>query len=405
MSNLARPISERAMAQIRVSKATFPFIEDNPTVWQWTNTIANEGTRLLYAYRLMLMLKELDMTPDSFLSAMKASPDDVGKQLDGLLVGMKGRQAAITSAAIKKFAKFHRIRGFELTYEVKARRVREKRPLPWDDALRIIKECPTPYREVFQFMLYGALDESTFTWINWNEKINNGKGAIDEIKTQMDNDKPYVKINLPPRKVNLDRYFILVPKAYVPTLPALTGSNRGAGKGGVLLAPRNMQEVWQHAADDVGLYYQGLGPHKLRTAFRSKCADLGIPAVGEWQMGHGGEEYGYDLSGMDENFILDGPLENGIRKGGLRQLWADTPLIDRHTMRAELAERDKTMAGMKDTMRYLTECRISEIEKEITQLDLNDVDDNTSETKARIRDERAEYTAELEKLRALLKGV
>jgi hypothetical protein len=63
------------------------------------------------------------------------------------------------------------------------------------------------------------------------------------------------------------------------------------------------------------------------------------------------------------------------------------------------------MAGMKDTMRYLTECRISEIEKEITQLDLNDVDDNTSETKARIRDERAEYTAELEKLRALLKGV
>jgi len=29
-------------------------------------------------------------------------------------------------------------------------------------------------------------------------------------------------------------------------------------------------------------------------------------------MGHGGDKYGYDTSGFDDAFILDGPQENGI---------------------------------------------------------------------------------------------
>ena len=121
-------------------------------------------------------------------------------------------------------------------------------------------------------------------------------------------------------------------------------------------------------------YYEGMGPHKLRTAFRSKCGDLGIPAVGEWQMGHGGEQLGYDLSGMDEALILDGPMEKGIRKGGLRQLWESSPIVDRHTVRAELLKRDEKMAVLekqadtrdkeiKDLRIEIKRMQIREIEK------------------------------------------
>lgn len=384
MMNCAIPISERGKTMIRVSKAAFRFIEENPTIWKWTNTIESESTRLQYAYRLMLVLKELNLSPDQFLEGMKSKPDDIGITIDGLLSQMKGRGGSVASASIKKFARFYRIRGFEITYECKRKRSRDKRPLPWTDALKIIKECPTPYREVFRFMLYGGLDENQFSWINWNSKLGNGIGAIDQINSQMTNDKPYVKIDLPPRKSGLDRYFILVPKAYVPTLPAVTGSGRGAGKGGKLLPPRNMQEVWQHAAEDVGLYYEGLGPHKLRTSFRSKCGELGIPGIGEWQMGHGGEQYGYDLSGMDETFILDGPLEKGIRKGGLRQLWADAPMQDTRTVKYELSKRDETISGIKDMTRSL-------IEDKITECTLDRDAEYTEYTRERDEDERA-YT-------------
>jgi integrase len=409
MTDHAIPISERGRIQIRVSRDTLTFIDENPTIWRWTNTIENENTRLSYAYRLMLILKELNQSPDQFLEAIRSKPDDMGITIDGLLAGMHGRQAAISSAAIKRFAKFYRARGFELTYQVKKKRSREKRPLPWDDALRIIKECPTPYREVFRFMLYGALDEHTFSWINWNSKLGNGKGAIDEINSQISNDKPYVRIDLPPRKSGLDRYFILVPKAYVPPLPAMTVSGRGKGKGGRLLVPRNMAEVWQHAAQNIELYYEGMGPHKLRTTFRTKCADLGIPVVAAWQMGHGGEQYGYDLSGMDEAFILDGPLENGIRKGGLRQLWANAPMQDTRSVNYELSKRDSEIAGIKGTTKYLIEYRIrdlmeinDDIYKEYTsERDPEETPYTPEQIKERM-DEIRDNEAEIERLKALL---
>jgi hypothetical protein len=259
--------------------------------------------------------------------------------------------ATITIAATKRFAGFYRIRNFEITLRVKVRRVREKGPFSWEEADKVIADCPMPYREIFTFMKYGAMDENTFSRINFNEKLN-GKGAIDEIKEQMPNDKSHVKISLPPRKANLDRYFVLVPKQFVPTLPLVTRSF--TKRGGRLIGPQNLQDVWRRAARRVGLYYEGFGPHKLRTAFKSKCAGLGIPVIAEWQMGHGGDKYGYDLSGIDENFILDGPLENGQRKGGLRRLWEMSPVMDRQTVASELAERDRIIAELRKQLEDTT---------------------------------------------------
>jgi integrase len=323
----------------------------NPVIAKWAVTIENESTRHGYAYRLMLVLKQLGRTPEKFLQGLREQPDDTGIALDSLLGSYESKTGAtIAIAAIKRFARFYRIRNFEVTLRVKVRRVREKRPFSWEDADRVIADCPMPYREIFTFMKYGAMDENTFSRINFNEKLN-GKAAIDEIKEQMPNDKSYVKISLPPRKANLDRYFILVPKQFVPKLPLVTRSF--TRRGGRLIGPQNLQDVWRRAARRVGLYYEGFGPHKLRTCFKSKCADLGIPVIAEWQMGHGGDKYGYDLSGIDEQFILEGPLENGQRKGGLRRLWEMSPVVDRVTVAGQFAKRDERIRRLEEELRDL----------------------------------------------------
>jgi hypothetical protein len=363
----------------RTPKETYEFLK-NPTIARWAATIENESTRYGYAYRLMLLLKKLDVTPERFLQSLREQPDETGITLDSVLGAYASKTAAtITIAAVKRFVKFNRVRNFEITLEVKVRRVREKRPFSWDDALRLIADCPQPYREAFTFMLYGAMDENTFSRINLNEKLN-GKGAIDEITEQMSNEKSYVKISLPPRKANLDRYFVLVLKQFVPTLPMVTRSF--AHRGGKLIGPENLQDVWHRAAVRVGLYYEGFGPHKLRTAFKSKCADLGIGIIAEWQMGHGGDKYGYDLSGIDETFIIEGPLENKQRKGGLQRLWEMSPTVDRQTVVAELRR----------------EIRV-EIEREMEKGLRMAADDNARAVRGMLRDQADGYEKVIAELR------
>jgi len=309
----------------------------------------------------MLVLRELRLAPEAFLQKLRTTPEDIGITLDGVLASARSKTGAqIAAAAIRKFARFYRIRNFELTVEIRPKRVREKKPFSWEQAQKVIAETPQPYRDVFMFMLYGAMDENTFTRLNWNEP-HNGKPPLKEIKEQMADDKTYVKINLPPRKASLDNYFVLIPKLFVLELPVKT--RRFRGRGGNLVTSRDLQHVWKRAAHRLGVWHQGLGPHHLRVAFRSKCSELGIPIVGEWQMGHGGDQFGYDRSGVDENFILDGPLENKERKGGLRRLWEMSPIVDRHTVHAELASRDERIAELERQVQDLTRLYVEEYAK------------------------------------------
>jgi hypothetical protein len=341
--NSPNQIPERIQVAHHVSKETFEFLK-NPLVSKYAATIEAPHTKLEYTYRLMLVLKQLGQTPEAFLENLRTKPEETGIELDSLLSAAKSKTGSmIAAAAIRKFAKFYRIRNFELTVTIRPKRVREKRPFTWETAEKVIAEAPQPYRDAFQMMLYGAMDENTFGLVNWNEKWN-GQSPQDEIKTQMSNDKSYVKINLPPRKSSLDTYFVLIPKMFIPELPLVT--RRFRGRGGSPVTARDLQHVWKRAARRVGIWHQGLGPHHLRVAFRSKCAELGIPVAAEWQMGHSGDKFGYDRSGIDEDFILDGPLDNGQRKGGLRRLWEMSPLVDRETIQTQLRQRDEKIAEL-----------------------------------------------------------
>ena len=65
-------------------------------------------------------------------------------------------------------------------------------------------------------------------------------------------------------------------------------------------------------------------------------------------LGRGGDVYGYDRSGFDETFLIEGPKKpDGTRKGGLNLLWSSGPTVDRHTVAAELRSRDKEIAGLR----------------------------------------------------------
>jgi hypothetical protein len=352
-TSTASEISERGKKTAHGSKATWEFLK-NPLIASWASGIESENTRMAYAYNLMRLLEHIKMTPEQFLEALaadkKIGEDRTGELVDNILKSMVSKSnARMVKAAVLSFVSGKHGLIFELPTKIKVKRTREKRPFTWEMAEKVINECPTPYREVFHFMLYGGLDENAFMRINWNEKLN-GKRALEEIEEQMKNEKSYVKINLPPRKSNVDGYFVLVPKQYVPNLPALTKVYTKDGRGGRLFTPREMQAVWQRAAERTGVYYEGLGPHKLRTAFLSKCAELGISVIGEWQMGHGGDKYGYDLSGIDEQFILDGPLENGQRKGGLRRLWEMSPVVDRVTVAGIISEQNERIKRLEEQL-------------------------------------------------------
>jgi hypothetical protein len=339
-TSTASQISERGKKTAHASKATWEFLK-NPLVASWANGIPKENTRLAYAYNLMRLLEHIKLTPEEFRAAIeqdkKDNNDRTGELVDNVIRSLKSKSnARMVKHSVLSFVKGIHGNVFELPTEIRVKRLREKRPFSWEQAEKIINECPTPYREVFHFMLYGGLDENAFLFINWNEEYA-GKRKLDEIAAQMKNYRDYVKINLPPRKSNLDAYFVLVPKKHVPTLPALTKVYTKDGRGGRLFTPREMQAVWQRAGERTGLYYKGLGPHKLRTAFLTKCAELGISIVGEWQTGHGGDKYGYNLAGMDEEFILHGPSKTG----GLRKLWESGGIVDTKGLEERLAAAEQ----------------------------------------------------------------
>jgi hypothetical protein len=138
---------------------------------------------------------------------------------------------------------------------------------------------------------------------------------LQSIEQQRTNGKTYIRIDLKPRKSNLDDFFVLCPKEYVPkVLPCRTRQMKG--QGSQIIDGNDMQKRWRLAAIKVGIYQAGLGPHSMRAAFKTACDAVGVnPSASEQCLGHGGgDKFGY--ARPDEKFIAD----------ELRKLWNMTKL-------------------------------------------------------------------------------
>jgi integrase len=361
-------------ARLSTSKEAIRFIESDATISKWFNgSTKNPRTKYGYGYRLLVFFKKLAKSPAQFLKELESDYKTTKIEAKGIIASLANSQSLAnqTIDALKDFTRFYEVQPkLELEY-LPRKRKRQKRREEWKVVERVIDECPVPYRDILRFMLWTGIDEHTFGLINSNApevtQLNGGDVHLS-LQRQMKNDKPYVRIDLPPRKSSNDTYFILAPKIYVPTQFPLR-SIEYKGRGGILITSRRLQSNFRTAAKALGVWHPGYGPHTLRSIFRTRCAELGIPEVAEWQLGRGSDIYGYAREGFDEKFILEGPVgSDGEKKGGLTRLWESAPIVDRQTIHAELSERDGKIEQLRTELTQLQEAQkvLDRILKETT---------------------------------------
>lgn len=271
-----------------------------PEVKAWYDGIATElkeSTRESYILFLMHYLGKEE--PAAFLKRAQENPREVAIEIKGRLGELYKRSmnaAHLTKYGLRSFLDFHEV-GLEVKAKVKVRRVRKKPELSWEDADRIILETDEPYRSLFKFMKWSGLGEDEVMEIQKSPSIQSA------IEKQRSNAKPYIKIDLSPRKSTLDEFFTLTPKQHVPNFPLNTKIHKN--RGGKLIDPHDMQNAWRRGAKKAKIWQEGLGPHTLRSAFRTQCGKSGVPAaVGEFCMGHGGgDKYGYAREVLNEQYV------------------------------------------------------------------------------------------------------
>ena len=331
----------------KVPKRAFEFME-HPKIQPWLTTVQRNRTRQTYAYELLRLLEAIKKTPEQLLSDLEGNPKQASIEIKTHLGGMPSKVvASVRQAAVRSFAAFYecdlRMNGLK----IRPARTRKKPYLAWNDAERIIAECKEPYRSTFRFMLWGGIGVDEFAEIQ-------GSAAIQaDIEKQRTNDKPYVRIDLRPRKSTIDVYFILVPKQYVPHFPVLTteyhDKDGQLSRGRQPVGSNDLETYWQRASERAGLRQIGMGPHTLRSAFRSQCAKAGVVReVSEFQMGHGpGDKYGYSREVQDETYVA----------GELSKLWKGAVAVTED----QLATRDQEIATLRAEVERLQ--RIEEARK------------------------------------------
>jgi hypothetical protein len=260
-------------------------------------TELKESTRNLYlVYLLRYFGKD---SPATFLKRAQEHPREVAIEVKSKLGDIYKHSmnaAHQTKYALRSFVEFHEVE-MHVNGKIKVRRVRSKPELNWENANNIIQETDQPYRSLFKFMLWSGLGEDEFM------EIQNSSEIQRKIETQRSNDKPYIKITLSPRKSTLNDFYTLVPKQYVPVFPTKTKVSKN--RGGELIDAHDLQNVWRRAAKKVKLWQIGLGPHQLRSSFKSQCnrCEVAYP-VSEFCMGHGGgDKYGYSRETLDEQYM------------------------------------------------------------------------------------------------------
>jgi hypothetical protein len=302
------------------SKQALAKFLEYPEVKSWFDGVATElkeSTREQYLIFLMRYLGKED--PVDFLKRTQEDPRQVGIEIKGRLgeIYKHSMHAAhITKYALRSFLDFHET-NLQIKAKVKVRRKRKKPELSWEDADAIIIETDEPYRTLFKFMKWSGLGEDEVMEIQASPSIQ------ESIGKQKTNDKTYIKIDLSPRKSTLDEFFTLAPKQYLPKFPLNTKTYKD--RGSKLIDPHDMQNVWRRAAKKAKLWQEGLGPHTLRSAFKSQCnASKVADAVSEFCMGHGGgDRYGYAREVLNEQYVAS----------ELRKFWAGQSRVPEETVK------------------------------------------------------------------------
>jgi hypothetical protein len=318
-----------------------------PEVKLWYNGVGTQlkdSTRNEYAGHLMKFFEK--EPPADFMKRAQQNPRETAIEVKGRLGELYKHSmnaAHLTKYALRTFLEFHEIE-MRVNGKIKVRRTRQKPELEWENADSIILETDEPYRSIFSFMKWSGLGEDEFM------EIQNSPEIQRKIEAQRTNDRSYVKIALSPRKSTLDEFFTLVPKKYVPKFPLKTKVHEN--RGGSLVDPHDMQQVWRRAAKKAKLWQEGLGPHTLRSTFRSQCGKLGVPiAVAEFCMGHGGgDKYGYSREVLNEGYMVK----------ELRKLWEQM----KPASETEVKGLQEQIKRLQEDRKLLFEARLRELDQQ-----------------------------------------
>jgi hypothetical protein len=267
-----------------------------PKIKLWRNVKAPENKQTtLRQYTIFLMRYLGKEKPGQFLKRCDQDPKAVSIEVKarlGELYAKSNTTAKQTKYALKSFLEAHE-KTIQLNGKMRIHRTRKIKTgdFKWEEAEKVISFTDEPYRSLFTFQMWSGLGEDEIM------EIQNSQELQTSIETQRS--QGYVRIDLEPRKSTLDEFFTIVPFERVPTFPVKT-------RTGQPVSIQDMESIWRRAAIKAKLYKVGLGPHKLRTVFRSQCGKADVaPAVAEFFMGHGsGDKYGYDEEALDEEYAL-----------------------------------------------------------------------------------------------------
>jgi hypothetical protein len=291
-----------------ISVDTIPWVEAHEPVKQWMKAIQENRTSWRYAYALKGLMRGISKEPKQLLTDLETNPKENSIIIKSYIGSLKSRAAARSQlSALRSFCGFHEVELKLNGLKVRVPRTRKKPYLAWNDAEKIIAETRPPYRDVFRFLMRSGLGLDEFAEIQGSAEI---QASI--MKQLGDANKHYVRIDLRPRKGNTDVYYTLVQRAFVPHFPIHTKDY--GSRGNQLATGLDLELNWFRARKRLGLGDQvGLGPHTLRSVFRSQCGLLGVSdAVAEFCMGHGGRErYGYSREMENESYVV----------GELSKLW------------------------------------------------------------------------------------
>jgi integrase len=290
------------MAAHNGAKGRLEAFKQLPPVRQWVDgSTIKASTMALYVKYLMDFLNGQD--PKDFLAMCEKDPRSVTMDVKarlGTIYRSSTSKANQTAYAVRHFLDYYEVEGVNIkTKALKIKRKRQKNVLPWQEAERILTEADQPYRAIYDFMRWSGLGQDEVDEIQRTPRIQQA------IEAQRSNDKPYVRIDLSPRKSNVDMFYTLVPKAHVPAFPLQT--HVIGPRGGGLVSPYDLRENWRRAAKKAGLWHEGLGCHTLMSTFESTCGMAGVPdGVIALCRGHGSaDRYGYRRETQTEAFVAE----------------------------------------------------------------------------------------------------
>lgn len=316
-----------------------------PEVSKWIKAAdLKPRTKENYLLRLMQLFRKMDISPTQFLQDCDGNRKQLLGRIKVTLGEVREHSAAIAHqerAALVHFVSFYQDQFDEpvaINYKVKLRRVRMKKGLTFEQADKIIAECTHPYREIFKFLLWSGMDQSTFSYINSNPEL------VADIQGQLAGPtRDYVRIDLPPRKGNMDVYFVCVPKQAFENLafPVSTRTHKlrsGQVKGGNLIEPAKLKKRWKYASKKAKLDYVGMGAHHLRSAFHTQAVRANVDdRMLLFHLGKGGDKFGYVR-----------PEEQDVVKE-LRKVWEySSPTAALEEKNRDLGERLKKLEGRFD---------------------------------------------------------